>query len=407
MLIPIRTDYRMRSTPWVNYALLVSNIVLFLAGLNSRTPEGYARVRHELHLLLDPEAPQLHQFFTYMFLHGDLWHLLGNMLFLWVFGPAINDRLGNWSYLMFYVGGGVMSGAGHVMFSSLPVLGASGAISAVTGAFLVLAPVTRVTTLVILFIYIVPLQFTSLVYILFQFLYNLWMAAGSHHVDRVAYGAHTSGYVYGIAVAAGLLLSRLLPRDEYDLLHMLKNYYRRARYRRLVGQGYDPFSAGRAGRAASPQRPPEVQAPRVGSAGPDAPPARELQLRGGIAEACSRHDLAEAGRLYLQLRQLDGEAVLSRQHQLDVANQFMASQQHAEAAEAYELFLKHYTTFEHAADVYLMLGVLYGRYLLDAGAAEERLRKALDLLHDDHKLALARAVLAEVGRAEPPGRGTA
>lgn len=398
MLIPIRTDYRMRSTPWVNYALLVSNIALFLAGLNSRTPESYARVRHELHLMLDPEAPQLHQFFTYMFLHGDLWHLLGNMLFLWVFGPAINDRLGNWSYLMFYLGGGVMSGAGHLLFSSLPVLGASGAISAVTGAFLVLAPVTRVTTLVILFIYILPLTFTSLVYILFQFLYNLWMTLGAHRMDRVAYEAHTSGYVYGIAIAAGLLLGRLLPRDEYDLFHLFRNYYRRLQYRRLVEKGYDPFSGGRAGRAAPPQRSRAVQARTVESAAPDTPRARELQLRIDISEACGRHDLAEAGRLYLQLRRLDGEAVLSRQVQLDVANQLMASQEHAEAAEAYELFLRHYATFEHAADVYLMLGVLYGRYLHDAGRAEERLRKALDLLHDERKLALARAVLDEVQR---------
>ena len=88
---------------------------------------------------LHPDQPEILQFFTSVFLHGSWMHLIGNMIFLWVFGNAVNDRFGHVGYAAFYLAGGVLSGLGYVLLAGqAPVLGASGAISAVTGCYLVL-----------------------------------------------------------------------------------------------------------------------------------------------------------------------------------------------------------------------------------------------------------------------------
>jgi outer membrane protein assembly factor BamD (BamD/ComL family) len=121
-------------------------------------------------------------------------------------------------------------------------------------------------------------------------------------------------------------------------------------------------------------------------------------LRREIAEACGRHDLDPAVRRYLELIRLVDGAVLSQPNQLDVANQLMADEQHAAATEAYERFLKHYGGYEHVADIYLMLGLLYGRYLNQYDRASETLERAIELLKDPRKVELARADLENVRR---------
>jgi outer membrane protein assembly factor BamD (BamD/ComL family) len=128
----------------------------------------------------------------------------------------------------------------------------------------------------------------------------------------------------------------------------------------------------------------------------DTLPARELQLRKEIAEACQRHDLAEAAAKYLQLVQIADVAVLSQQYQLDVANQLMSEQKYPAAADAYERFLKHYPGYEHVADIYLMLGLLYGRYLQQDEPAEQYLQRAVESLSDPRKLEMARSDLEAV-----------
>src|SRR5690606_30503901 len=94
---------------------------------------------------LNPRAPELHQFLSYQFLHASWLHLLGNMLFLYVFGNSVEDRLGRAAYLLFYLAGGVMAGVGHAWLEAAPVLGASGAVAGVTGAFLALFPLSNIT----------------------------------------------------------------------------------------------------------------------------------------------------------------------------------------------------------------------------------------------------------------------
>jgi membrane associated rhomboid family serine protease len=389
--IPIRTDYRLSRTPWVNYLLIAANVVAFVATYRWAISAGTSPITP---LLLDPDDLHVYQFFTSVFLHGGIMHIAGNMLFLWVFGNAVNDRLGHVGYLAFYLGGGVLAGIGYVLLGGHgPVLGASGAISAVTGAYLVLLPRVRVTLLLWLFFFLTTIDVSSLFFLAFQFVFNLWMSldarfGGPAGAGGVAYAAHSSGYLFGILVTAALLATRLLPRDPMDLLNLLHAARRRAHYRRMVQAGFDPFHP--VGKNISSAQTRWVDARPVVTAAPDSPEAREMELRRQIAAAWGQHNLPEAASKYLQLIQIAEGAVLPQDQQLDVANQLMAAEQYPAAADAYERFMSHYRTYEHIADIYLMLGLLYGRYLHETAQAERLLSMAIDSLTDEHKRQLAR-----------------
>ena len=397
MIFPIKTDYQMSIRPWVNYSLIIANVLIFLMGYNGMTAAGMSRI--DL-LMLRPDPPQMLQFFTAMFLHASWMHLIGNMVFLWVFGNAINDRFGNLGYIAFYLAGGVVSGVGYLTFSGqVPSLGASGAISAVTGAYLVLLPRVRLTVLAWI-IFIQVFEMSSLFFLAIQFAFNMWMSVGklggANIGGGVAYWAHSSGYLFGIGVAAALLVLRILPRDTFDLLNLIRSGWRRHEYRKMAAKGFDPFSQTRVSK--SPGKSRRVHAKTVETATPDSPAVREMKLRSEISQACGRHDLQTASAKYLQLIQIADDAILGRSQQLDVANQLMSTDRQAQAADAYERFLQHYSQYEHIADIHLMLGILYGRYLHQYDRAANYLEKAAAKLEDPKKVELAKADLAMVRR---------
>src|SRR4030043_1807421 len=132
MLLPIRTNVRLWRTPYMNYAIIPANVIIFIlmyAG-GENTLNRWANT-----YMLTPAYPFLWQFITYAFLHGSIGHIFGNMYFLYMFGNNVNDRLGHLGYLCFYLAGAVFSAAGHILIAPLygpdvatPVLGASGAI---------------------------------------------------------------------------------------------------------------------------------------------------------------------------------------------------------------------------------------------------------------------------------------
>ena len=390
MFIPIRTEYRMAHRPWVNYALVAINVLIYVVGFNgpNKAIDPW---------ILNSDEPRLVQFFSYAFLHGDFMHIAGNMLFLWVFGGPLNDRLGHVAYLAFYLAGAVLSALGYILLSGgRPVLGASGAICAVTGAYLVLLPQVRLTVLMVLY-YITTFQMSSLYFVGFQLLYNVLLTVAGAG-GGVAVAAHTAGYVFGMAVGFLLLALGLIPRDQMDLLSMFSHARRRGRYRQMVSRGFKPFQADAPAR---PQfEPPKygrwVEAKSVRSEPSDTQQAREIELRQEIAAACARHDLPAAVEKYLQLVQIAEDAVLSRQAQLDVANQLMAQEQYPAAADAYERFLRHYGNYEHMSDIHLMLGLIYGRYLHQYDRAEHYLAQAAARLGDQRKAAMAQAELDAV-----------
>lgn len=374
MLIPLRTDSPLRSTPWANWGLLAANVIFFIMQL--KVHNGW-----DAGWELNPRDPHLANYLTYAFLHGGWAHLVGNMLALYIFGNNINDRLGQLGYLGFYLAGAVFAGAGFVLSSpGRPVIGASGAIGAVMGAYLALLPLSNITILY-WFFFVGVIEVPSMYFVIIYFVYNIVMNI-SPGAGGVAYEAHIAGMVFGFAVGMGLLATRLLPRNQWDFLSLIQRWRRRRQYRSLVRGGYNPF-------AYDPARPPTAAA--------DPNQERIAILRGQIAEHIAHRDLPAAARAFLSLKSLDPAQVLSRQNQLDVANQLASDQNYPAAADAYEQFLKHYPTFDQIEHVELMLGLIYARYLHRPDRARAVLQHALARLHTPREVEMAREELTRLG----------
>jgi hypothetical protein len=340
-------------------------------------------------------------------------HIIGNMLFLYIFGNNVNDKMGHVGYLGFYLAGAVFAGVGYVALSSensfAPVVGASGAVAAVTGAYLVLFPRATVT-LVYLFFMIGQFELSSVWFIVLFFVKDLVGLSG-YAAGGVAYSAHVFGTLFGFGLCFALLGAQLLPRDQFDVLALVRQWNRRRQYRDLVSQGYNPFDYGTAGATAGATSGGGSGGGGGGIAGffrgrgggaattgPDPTALRTVELRSEISDAISHHEMDAAARKFLELRSIDAKQVLSRQAQLDVANHLAGQQKYAEAAEAYEQFLVHYPKYDQTEQVLLMLGIIYARYLAQYAKAKQHLQAALPRLFGEREQQMARA---ELTRIEP------
>jgi outer membrane protein assembly factor BamD (BamD/ComL family) len=168
----------------------------------------------------------------------------------------------------------------------------------------------------------------------------------------------------------------------WDLFGILDRWNRRRQHRDLVSKGYDPFS----------------YTAKMESAKPNPQLERIQDLRAEISDAVSHEKLEEAKKLYLELRAIDPKQVLSRQAQLDVANQLFSDSMHEAAADAYELYLRTYPKADRIENVQLILGVVYSRYLNKYQRAKELFTAALQRLHATRDVELAKS---ELQRIEP------
>lgn len=376
MFLPIRTDSPLRSTPYMNWALIVANVVMYTL----------QKTMHLDGLVLHPADPHWYQYITYAFLHANAMHIFGNMLFLWIFGNNVCDKMGSIAYLGFYLGGAVFSGACHLLLSDAGVLGASGAVSAVTGAYLVLFPRSHVTVAYLLFFFgliEIPSFYLIVFYFMKDLLYGLMSLEGMQEAG-VAYMAHVAGTVFGFSICMLLLAGRLLPRDQFDVLALFDRWNRRRQYRDATARGWNPFDVSAAQHSTPTPLPPSPHQQRIG------------ELRGEISSAISDHNMDLAARKYLQLRALDPTQVMPRQAQLDIANQLAGQQMYAEAAEAYEAFIRTYPKFEQMEQVELMLGLIYARYLQQPPKAREFLVRALAKLRGEKEINMAKSELTRI-----------
>ena len=383
MLLPIRTSVRSSRTPYANYALIAVNIVVFLL---TYWPDERAR---EIlrpwaeQFVFTPAHPFLWQFITYAFLHSGYLHIFGNMFFLYIFGNNVNGKLGHFGYTCFYLAGAVFSAVGHTLINSNPVMGASGAVAAVTGAYLVLFPQTLIT-IAYWFIFIGTVDVPAIYFIAFKMI--IYDNVIGRYTSNVAYDAHLAGYSFGIVSSAFLLATGLLSSSQFDLWAMLKQWNRRRIYRDAIATGYDPFT-GMGGRKS-------ITARDVTRPGPDEPQIR--QLREDITNSVYRHDLQTAAQQYLNLMSLDSQQILPRQHLLDIANQFASDGEYKEAASVYEKFLTHYANYEHIEQVELMLGIIYSRYLEKFDLALNHLRAAERKIVDPAQLLMCRSEIEKL-----------
>jgi rhomboid family protein len=209
-MLPLRDLNPSRTVPVVNVALIAANVLMFLYELSlGPRLEGFlmaaafvpARVFHGGGGF-GPATSAL----VSMFLHGGWSHLLGNMLFLWIFGDNIEDRLGHVRYLFFYLLCGYAATFAHAFFnagSRMPAIGASGAISGVLGAYLFLYPMARIVTVIWLFIFVRFIEIPAIVYLPFWFLMQFLSgmqslrAADPAMAGGVAWFAHIGGFIAG------------------------------------------------------------------------------------------------------------------------------------------------------------------------------------------------------------------
>ncbi|HSI36142.1 MAG: rhomboid family intramembrane serine protease [Phycisphaerae bacterium] len=394
MLFPFRTDVPQRATPWMNYLLILANLVISLWGWKFPTlAQNYELSAREPHLL---------NFLTYGFLHQPgvaiQWlsvHLIGNLVALWLFGNSVNERLGHVGYLAFYLAGAVFAGVGCVVFPSAlspRVIGASGAVMAVVGAYLVLFPKSQVS-LAFFLIFTGGVVEVPAVYLI-SFFVTLDVAMSLAGSSGVAHMAHAWGVLLGFGVVMSLLSAKLLPGDPFDCLSLLRRWNRRREYQRLVRRGFDPFAKPAAPRVQTAR---EREAERRARREEWRRTEKIRTLRAQVNEAIAHHNLPHAAIVFMELKTVDPDQVLSRQAQLDVANQLASQQFHTQAADAYEQFLRHYPHFGQIEHVELMLGLIYAKYLGKADRARELLTRAVRRLHGESELRMAREQLERLG----------
>ncbi len=381
MFLPIKTDCPPRKPPVVNYIIIVINILIFIA-LNYFISHP-SRTLIYRKFMLDCNSPIFYQFLTYAFLHADWSHLLGNMLFLYIFGNSLNDKLGHLEYLLFYLSAAIITGAGYALTSSVSLLGASGAIAATTTGFLIFFPRSRVLMLYWILFLIGTIEIPSIYIILFKMILvdNIIIPAISSYHSPIAYGAHLIGYTFGIILPLVLLAIRAVERDQFDLLAVVSRIFKRRKFRKVTQKTGGLFYKD----TLKPkiESHPKFKAVKVKNVEDENPITdQKLLIKQEIMQSLRSFDIKNAIQKYNQLIQDFPDEVLPEKYQLDIANQMMADGDYSHSAQAYEKFIQKYPKSEQVDQVKLLLGVIYSRYTSNPRRAKELLEEIKDKLKD-------------------------
>ena len=210
MFLPLKDDNPTSTFPLFTIGLILANALVFYHQMSLDIVESqnfifrwgaipyqilHGKVLHEF-----PEIPLPLTIFSSMFLHGGFLHLFGNMLYLWIFGNNIEDTLGHLRFLLFYLVCGLVAGLAQVLSapeSTVPMIGASGAVAGVLGAYLLLFPGARILTLFFIFIFIKFVRLPALVVLGFWFFIQLLGVWGGS-ISNVAFFAHVGGFIAGL-----------------------------------------------------------------------------------------------------------------------------------------------------------------------------------------------------------------
>jgi membrane associated rhomboid family serine protease len=253
MLLPFRDDVPRERTPVVCYALIAFNVVAFIwfwrmppvpqqefllhhAFMPARLtylPEGKGvavempvvavdrgrRVMVPLRVELPPDRREvIYTVFTSMFMHGGWMHLLGNMWFLWLFGGNVEDRLGGLRFIFLYLLGGVLAAGVQWLdnpHSSTPMVGASGAIAAILGAYVITHPWAKLQTLLFVIVFFTIIELPAILFLGGWFAYQ-FISAKTDMVGGIAWWAHVGGFAAGLAIMPWIDPRRGLPPPESD-----------------------------------------------------------------------------------------------------------------------------------------------------------------------------------------------
>lgn len=383
-MIPLGTDAPQRRTPYMNYLLIAACVVIYLISHRAVSPSHPLGLAHGwARFMLNPRHLAMVQFVTYIFLHANFMHILGNMIFLWVFGNQVNDRLGHLAYLFYFLAGGILAGCGQVLTSvhGNPTLGASGAIAAVAGLFLVLCPLVKIRVWFFVTVFEVASFWFVLAQILLFDVYGAFM-----HNDDVAHWAHLTGYLTGFITGMVILSLHFVPRDHYDLLSLLNRTRRRAIYRQMVSRGYNPFDK---------PAPPTAGVTKI--AGPITAADPEMTRLASLVQQRRRgHDLPQAAAVYRELMNKFPNARLPRDTLLDVANQLMLEKEFQRAAQAYEMVLSFGGAGADNDEIKQILGLIYARYLSNPTRSLQLFESIIDHIHDAQRKAFLQEEIASL-----------
>ncbi|MBW2238843.1 MAG: rhomboid family intramembrane serine protease [Deltaproteobacteria bacterium] len=256
-MIPIRDTIPSKNYPVVNHTIIGINVVLYLfemsqgADLNrfiyiyGLVPARYSVPQVAAYF---STGQQLFSLLSFMFLHGGFFHLLGNMWFLYIFGDNIEDRLGPFRYIAFYLLCGITSGLSHLVLnlhSNMPTIGASGAVAGVMGAYLILHPHAKILTLIPIIIIPWFIEIPAFFFLGLWFVLQFLNATGTHGgAGGIAWWAHIGGFVFGI-----VFLKILLALPETGVTDRIRRVTAKRKTHRLqvirpVGPGNDPHLYG-------------------------------------------------------------------------------------------------------------------------------------------------------------------
>jgi len=386
MFLPLGDEPNPRGIPYVNYALMAANVAVYLfvsLPLSFTAPDPQSPLLQEylraVTESLPPNVPlsdvlpqvtvydlvvfsygfrtaepSLLTLFTAMFLHGGFMHLFGNMLFLWIYGDNVEHRLGPLKYLFWYLMTGVAATLFYWLFSggsSLPMVGASGAISGVLGFYFLWFPHNRVRLWVFIFplfaqVIMAPARLVLGIYLLLDNLLPFLVTQGQGG-GGVAFGAHIGGFVAGVLVAWV------------------------------------------AGQRALSSRPAEYRVRRV-------PAAAALPLGEQVVAAAKAGNFQEAARLYFELPSHATRRLLSPDDSIALGN-WLARNGHAKGAlVVYQRHLRDYPAGRGAAEAHAYAGLLELHTLREPTAAYQHFVDALDLKPSPEIEALVREGLSEI-----------
>jgi len=210
-MIPIRDTIPARNYPIVNTTIIGINILVYLIQMSQGSDlaqfvyiYGLVPARYSVSQIAFYFSgfQQGFSFLSFMFLHGGFWHLLGNMWFLYIFGDNVEDRLGPLRYLLFYLLCGIASGLSHLLLnlsSNIPIIGASGAIAGIMGAYFILHPKSKILTLIPIFFIPYFVEIPAFFFLgIWFFLQFINAAASQAAISGIAWWAHIGGFLFGI-----------------------------------------------------------------------------------------------------------------------------------------------------------------------------------------------------------------
>lgn len=389
--IPVGDENPTTRRPVATWALIAANglVFLWLNILRSDDPLNLSRA-DALRWGLLPGSPDPLRFLTCLFLHQGPWHLLGNMWFLHIFGDNVEDKLGRGKYLAFYLGWGVLASVSFLVFSrpvgavagippeqveemwrSVPLVGASGAISGVMGAYLVFFPRARIRMVVWLLLFILPFTLPALLVIGYFFLQDLVLGAVAREASvggGVAYTAHTGGMIAGIAAA--LLLKPFL--------------------RGRKGTAWDRDTGFSNGPPAEPPATPEAVFGR-------APSYPSADLRDQVAGAVLDGRMDLALELYARWVSEPRLEALLPAVEIEIAHEILRRGRIVEALEAYRRFLGSHPRAAEAPEAKFRIGLIYARADGDRQRARPWLEAAAAEHPDPGTAAFARDEIRKLG----------